>query len=1035
MRALHVANMSQLFRRIAIALASVLVSCGQLLAQGSGVSDQEPAKVEAAQPAVVEIDLALAVGRPVSRITFKRFEGQDVLNLNPEAVRRIDITPAIRVQRGIPLQAGDIEADREELVKVRHWFTEVRVVTESEGDQPDAPVRVTYICRDPLIASLNIRSMVGGFIGDAEPEDRYTVLSALTRHVGDAYSVDVMDRDLRERLFKGDGRFIDAREERAYRADGVHVTVVVFPAQLVDRMVFTGIRGGDAEDLRTLTGLDSKSHAGAATVRGIRQAVIDSYLKLGYPYCDVTPVMVVIPANPGRRTLVEANPVLRPDEADEILKDSRAGETVLALRIDEGPLVKVAGYEFEGIERLVDIPGSDVLQPGKLPFNYWPLWYALPYTDRLDRVQRGLQAKLQYGPTIWSPSPPYVMEQALQDATFLRTAFRKAGWLDAAVTFAGVRSNEDRSRVVLRYAIDTGPLYVLSAVAIRVETRPFPNNPKGPNAPQAVDYGTIWDAVPYAATRLGDDEARDRVGDGWAAWLLETPVTYAEERWTGDPLDPTKAAIVRKIREEFGKLGYSNLGIELEPQFAESGTTVPGAPEELLSHPGGVRPVLLRVRIDQRQKYRIGEIIIRGNSVTKTSVIRRHLRLYPGDILDAEALELAAFRLRRENWFDQKDAAKGVRIQPSYRLEPSDPDSEFLDADIIVDVIEGETGAANFSAAFSPGSGFAFSVSVTKRNFDILNWRDFTGAGQFISAEVEPPIAQRERYTLTFGEPFMFGYPISGNFRIAHTEQDFGAWTRGETGGRIQLGYTLYRNFSLGLAYQNFRNQVKDVDPGAAFEIRRDEGVSQFAAMSLEGVYNTLNNPLFPSAGWKFAAEALLAGQPFGGTYNLWRLTMEGVRAFHIHDIDDNREISLTLNAISVYQQPWGKTTRIPLAQRQFLGSISEKTALRGFENNGVGPSADEDALGGNFLVNASAQLNIEIESGFFWLVGFLDAGELVPELENFDPSGITASYGFGIRIQLPIFPQPFGLDFGWPLYDQPGNRRQVVALNLALRF
>src|SRR5690606_15888151 len=110
-------------------------------------------------------------------------------------------------------------------------------------------------------------------------------------------------------------------------------------------------------------------------------------------------------------------------------------------------------------------------------------------------------------------------------------------------------------------------------------------------------------------------------------------------------------------------------------------------------------------------------------------------------------------------------------------------------------------------------------------------------------------------------------------------------------------------------------------------------------------------------------------------------------------------------------------------------------TLMRGFALNGVGPSADGDALGGNFMVNATAQLNIEIMPDFFWLVGFVDAGELVPELENFDPRGLSVGGGWGMRIRLPMFPQPFGLDFGWPLYDQPGNRRQVVAINLQLTF
>jgi len=995
--------------------------------------DKKPEPV--VQEVLVPIDLAAAIDRTVSRVSFKRFEGEEIVNAPPEAVRRVDLARAVRAQKGVPLRAGDVDLDIESLVQGRNWFTQVQVVAEAEGNAPQSPIRVTYICRDPNIASLTIRSLVGGFIGDAQPEDRFTVLTALTRQVGDRYSLDSMDRDLRERLFKGDGRFIDAREERAYRADGVQVTIIVFPAQLVDRMVFTGVVEGDDKELKELVDLDAKSHAGAATIRGIRQAVVGDYLKEGFPYADITTRMVVMPWQRTEEALLDAYPELREDEAETLLDEAKAGESVLVLRIHEGPKVKVGDYEFEGIDRLVDIPGSDVLQPGKLPFNYWPIWYSTPWTDRLDRVKRGLQSKLQYGPTIWTPYPNFILEHALQDASFLQAALRRAGWLDAKVVLAGTRSNEDRSRVVLRYSIDTGPLYVLSMVAMKVTTRPLPNDPKGPNAPQAVAYDELWEDVPYDAQRLSDEDAKAKVGEGWAVWSLTVPVTYAEERWNGDPLDPTKSAITRMFRNKFGKLGYSNLGMELSPQFFEESAAVPGAPDELLSHPAGVRPVVLRIEIDQRQKYRIGEIIIRGNTKTKTSVIRRHLQLYPGDVLDSEEIERAADRLRREQWFDQTDGARGVRVQPSFRLEATDTDSEFLDADILVDVIEGQTGAANFSATFAPGSGFALAVSVTKRNFDITNWSDFTGAGQFVSVELEPPISQRQRYSLTFFEPNMFGYPFSGQLRLSLTEQDFGAWTRGERGGRLQLGYTMWRDFRLNVAYQNFRNQVKDVDDTAAFEIRRDEGITQFAAVSVEGLYSTLNRALFPSGGWRGSLEGLVAGAPFGGNINLWRLTAEGTQAFLISELDETRDISFTLHGISIYQQPWGETNRIPLAQRQFLGSITDRTALRGFESSGVGPSSGDDALGGNFLVNATAQINVEVVAGFFWVVGFLDAGQLVPEIENFDPRGITVSGGYGIRLQLPVFPQPFGIDFGWPIYNQPGNRRQVVAINLSFQF
>ncbi len=575
-------------------------------------------------------------------------------------------------------------------------------------------------------------------------------------------------------------------------------------------------------------------------------------------------------------------------------------------------------------------------------------------------------------------------------------------------------------------------------------TLPKPNDPRGaeaPPVPVAVPLEELWEQVPYTGRPLTNDEAAARAGAGYAALELGVPTTYSEARWLGDVTDPTKPAVERAIRAKFGAQGYSNLRFQLEPQFFGADQQIAGVPPELLKQPAGVRPVVLRVDINQGHRYRINEIIIRGNTETKTSVIRRNLGLYPGEVFDIEEMRRSGDRLRMLSWFDATGPGRGVSIQQVFRTERSDPESEFYDADIIVEVVEGQTGAANFAASFAPGVGFALSLSVTKRNFDIANWSDFTGAGQSVSLELEPPVGRRQRYSLTFSEPFLFGYPLRGSFQVSIMEQRFDSFTRGERGGRIALGYTLFRDFLLLGSYQNFRNEISEVSEAAAFELRRETGVTRFAAVSLLGRYSTLNREIFPSAGYMASLEGLVAGRPFGGNVNLWRLTSEFTKAWLVTQFDETRDVSFNIHALAVYQQPWGQSDRIPLSQRMFLGSIGQVTGtntptlMRGFAQSGVGPSAQGDAIGGNFMVNATAQLNIEIMPDFFWIVGFIDAGELVPELENFDPRGLSVGGGWGMRIRLPMFPQPFGLDFGWPLYDQPGNRRQVVAINLQLAF
>src|SRR5690606_15348981 len=144
------------------------------------------------------------------------------------------------------------------------------------------------------------------------------------------------------------------------------------------------------------------------------------------------------------------------------------------------------------------------------------------------------------------------------------------------------------------------------------------------------------------------------------------------------------------------------------------------------------------------------------------------------------------------------------------------------------------------------------------------------------------------------------------------------------------------------------------------------------------------------------------------------------------------RTLVLAMNVSSSWQDVHSDTDRIPFGQRFFLGgnSITGRGTLRGYEYAGVGPSRNDIAIGGNFMVTGFAELRLPIFPGNLWLVGFVDVGELSPTLNTFDGEGWTVSGGVGLRLLLPILPVPFALDFGFPILNQPGNREEVISIN-----
>jgi outer membrane protein assembly factor BamA len=61
----------------------------------------------------------------------------------------------------------------------------------------------------------------------------------------------------------------------------------------------------------------------------------------------------------------------------------------------------------------------------------------------------------------------------------------------------------------------------------------------------------------------------------------------------------------------------------------------------------------------------------------------------------------------------------------------------------------------------------------------------------------------------------------------------------------------------------------------------------------------------------------------------------------------------------------------------------------------------------------------------------FVDAGVLGTEYDNLNLGDMRSSAGFGFALLYPI---PLAFNFGWPIEDGHGDRRQVFSFNIAIR-
>jgi outer membrane protein assembly factor BamA len=133
-------------------------------------------------------------------------------------------------------------------------------------------------------------------------------------------------------------------------------------------------------------------------------------------------------------------------------------------------------------------------------------------------------------------------------------------------------------------------------------------------------------------------------------------------------------------------------------------------------------------------------------------------------------------------------------------------------------------------------------------------------------------------------------------------------------------------------------------------------------------VFNTVNQPIFPTQGKRLSANFDLAG--LGGNTNFYQLRSEG-----IWYIQFTPRQSVGLRAEAQYVRPYASTTSLPIFEKYFLGG---EYSVRGFDIRTIGPRDPITGVvtGGNktLLFNAEYYFNV---GGPVRLVGFYDAGQV----------------------------------------------------------
>ncbi|MBP9733127.1 MAG: outer membrane protein assembly factor BamA [Candidatus Omnitrophica bacterium] len=449
---------------------------------------------------------------------------------------------------------------------------------------------------------------------------------------------------------------------------------------------------------------------------------------------------------------------------------------------------------------------------------------------------------------------------------------------------------------------------------------------------------------------------------------------------------------VTNIQDLYFEKGYMNAKVAFDSVYNEQ-----------------TQRVDVSYKITENNITSVNRIIIRGNNKTQDIVIRRELRVYPGEPFNGAALKKSKERLFNLGFFEE------VQLDTA---DTANADSK----DLVVTVKETKTGEFSFGGGFSSIDKAVGFVQVRQSNFDIADWPSFTGAGQDLTARVQLG-SVRSQGELSWTDPWFMGNPFSLGFDLYRREYNKTRssglfFDEKQTGGRIRIGKELTDYDSISTYYGFEQVEISDIADTASADLRAEIGKTNVSRVGATLTHDTRDNRFVPTKGNLLQGGAELAGGVLGGDRDFWKLT--GLGATYRELFKDNiLELKLRGGIADAYDD----SEKVPIFERYYAGGAN---TVRGYRERRIGPrdTGTQDPIGGEAYWVGNAEYTFPIFPGVIKGAAFYDVGTVDATIEDIGNEKIYSGVGLGIRVKTPI--GPLKVDAGYPLDDVEGEGKDV---------
>jgi outer membrane protein insertion porin family len=396
--------------------------------------------------------------------------------------------------------------------------------------------------------------------------------------------------------------------------------------------------------------------------------------------------------------------------------------------------------------------------------------------------------------------------------------------------------------------------------------------------------------------------------------------------------------------------------------------------------------------IENNQAY-VRRIDVEGNSKTREKVIRREIRIMPGDIFKRSRLVRSQRAVFNLGFFD--DVAIDSRTA-----------NEKGDIDLIFRVKEKATGQI--------GMGLAYSAVDRLTGYLTLSLPNLLGRGESSYIKVEKG-GNKQNLEIGFTEPWLFDTPVSAGVDLFHLTRERDAYDDKRIGGAVNASRPLpWLDYTRGYwMYRLERREitVHDEDDVGSY-ILDQQGKKTASTTRIALVRDTRDSFFNSTIGTRNLISGEWAGGYLGGQIRYQKYEAE-TRWYHPLLWNNVLMIRARGGFVDTYQE--GEA--VPISERFFVGGVGD-WGIRGYGDWGsdIGPrDAFNNPLGGRTAMVVNVEYKVPLAKGVYAL-GFADAGnvwESFRDVEIDSRDDLKRGAGLGIRIEIPMM-GVMGFDFGY---------------------